>query len=118
MSPILLLQRRNDYGETINKYISADTLDKAYLNTKSALHFEQSMSTDLAESIQGVLKVGPQDYQMEYSSAFAHLSSSCSFVVFYHKDLEGNNIGNTAARMRLLTLVESANTFEKMLSWQ
>ncbi len=59
MSSILLLQRRNDYGEVINKYISADALDKAYINTKSTLHFEKSMYTGLAESIKDILRVGP-----------------------------------------------------------
>lgn len=60
MSSIVLLQRRNDYGEVINKYISADALDKAaYINEKSTMHFEKSMNTGLAESIKDILKVGP-----------------------------------------------------------
>lgn len=59
MSSILLLQRINDYGEVINKYISADALDKTYINEKSTLRFEKSMNTGLAESIKDILKVGP-----------------------------------------------------------
>lgn len=59
MSSILLMQRRNGYGEVIHKYISADVLDKAYINKKSTLNFEKSLNIGLAESIKDILKVGP-----------------------------------------------------------
>lgn len=57
MSSILLLQRRNDNGDVKNKYITTDALDKAYINNKSTLHFEESMNTGLAKSKKDILNV-------------------------------------------------------------
>lgn len=59
MSSILLLQQRNNYGEVINRYFSADTLNEAYIDTKFTLYFGKAMNTGLTESIKDVLKVGP-----------------------------------------------------------
>lgn len=55
---------------------------------------------------------------MVYSSSFHPLAFFLLFYYFYYKNLQGNKIGNTAARMKLLNLVEDAAGFEKMFSWR